>query len=101
MDEHPRVRYESLTCLGLLLTELAPEAQKKFINELPVFLIKLMREEQLIKLRTRATSAMVNYVRGLIDEEGDAEDSEKNLKENAQLLIPITDSLVDTISILF
>ena len=44
---------------------------------------------------------MVNYVRGLIDEEGDAEDSEKNLKENAQLLIPITDSLVDTISILF
>ena len=26
IDEHPRVRYEALTCLGLLLTELAPDA---------------------------------------------------------------------------
>ena len=27
MDTHPRVRFEALTSLGLLLTELAPEAQ--------------------------------------------------------------------------
>ena len=26
LDEHPRVRYEALTSLGLLLTELAPDA---------------------------------------------------------------------------
>jgi hypothetical protein len=26
LDPHPRVRYESLTSLGLLLTELAPNA---------------------------------------------------------------------------
>ena len=30
LDAHPRVRYEALTSLGLLLTEFAPEAQKKF-----------------------------------------------------------------------
>jgi hypothetical protein len=26
MDEHPRVRYAGLSCLALLLTELAPKA---------------------------------------------------------------------------
>jgi hypothetical protein len=26
LDAHPRVRYEALTSLGLLLTELAPDA---------------------------------------------------------------------------
>lgn len=26
LDQHPRVRYEALTSLGLLLTELAPDA---------------------------------------------------------------------------
>jgi hypothetical protein len=29
-DENPRVRYSGLSCLALLLTELAPKAQKKF-----------------------------------------------------------------------
>lgn len=43
LDEHPRVRYESLTSLGLLLNELAPDAQKKFHSELITLLIKLMQ----------------------------------------------------------
>jgi hypothetical protein len=30
LDPHPRVRYEALTSMGLLLTELAPDAQKKY-----------------------------------------------------------------------
>ena len=30
LDSHPRVRYEALTAMGLLLTELAPDAQKKY-----------------------------------------------------------------------
>lgn len=32
MDPHPRVRFEALTSLGLLLTELAPQAQKTYHN---------------------------------------------------------------------
>lgn len=80
LDEHPRVRYEALTSLGLLLTELSPDAQKKFHSELVSVLLKLMQSEQLIKLRTQATSAMVNFVRGMIDEEGEPEENEKSLK---------------------
>lgn len=30
MDENARVRYAGLSCLALLLTELAPKAQKKY-----------------------------------------------------------------------
>ena len=69
LDPHPRVRYEALTAMGLLLTELAPDAQKKYHDQLIGVLLKMMREEQLLKLRTQATSCMVNFVRGLIDEQ--------------------------------
>ena len=69
MDPHPRVRYEALTSLGLLLTELAPDAQKKFHSQLIEVLLKMMANEEYIKLKTQATSCMVNFVRGLIDEE--------------------------------
>lgn len=42
LDEHPRVRFEALTSLGLLLTELAPDAQKKFHGDLVNILMKMM-----------------------------------------------------------
>ena len=34
LDPHPRVRYEALTSMGFLLTELAPDAQKKYHDQL-------------------------------------------------------------------
>jgi len=37
-----------------------------------------MREEELIKLKTQATSCMVNFVRGLIHEEAYADESSEN-----------------------
>lgn len=77
LDEHPRVRYEALTSLGLLLTELAPDAQKKFHNDLVPLLLKMMREEELVKMRTQSTSAMVNFVRGLIEENDEDENGKK------------------------
>ena len=52
LDPHPRVRYEALTSLGLLLTELAPDAQKKYHDQLIMVILKMMNDEQLIKLRT-------------------------------------------------
>lgn len=56
-----------------------------------------MREEETLKLRTRATSCMVNFVRGLINEEGDEEID----KENEAILKPYATPIVDTISVLF
>ncbi len=45
MDSHPRVRYEALTSLGLLLTEMAPEAQKKYHDQLIAVILKMMQDE--------------------------------------------------------
>ncbi len=67
LDPHPRVRYESLTSLGLLLSVLCPDAQKRFHDQLIPVLLKMMEGEEMIKVRTQATSCMVNFVRGLID----------------------------------
>lgn len=77
-DPEPRVRYAGLSCLGLLLTELAPKAQKKFHGELLPVLLRLMREEQMLKLQTHAVSTVINFVNGLStqdDEEESEEDS--------------------------
>ena len=88
LDPHPRVRYEALTSLGLLLTELAPDAQKKFHDQLIGILLNLMQEEQYIKLKTQATSCMVNFVRGLIDEEAFQDESSDMQKEYSKILAP-------------
>ena len=50
MDENLRVRYAGLSCLALLLTELAPKAQKKYHAELIPVLMKMMATENIIKV---------------------------------------------------
>ena len=50
VDANPRVRFAGLSCTALLLTELAPKAQRKFHNELMPMLIKIMNEEPILKL---------------------------------------------------
>lgn len=60
-----------------------------------------MQDEQLIKLRTQATSAMVNFVRGLIDEEAFQDESSETQKEYASILAPYSVPMVDTIGNLF
>ena len=74
-DPNPRVRYAGLSCLALLLTELAPKAQKKFHAELMPVLMRLMNEEALIKMQTHTVSTIINFAKGLLaeDEEGDAQ----------------------------
>ena len=65
VDANVRVRYAGLSCLALLLTELAPKAQKKFHGELMPVLIKMMNEESLIKMQTQAVSTVINFANGL------------------------------------
>lgn len=50
VDSNPRVRYAGLSCLGLLLTEFSPKAQKKYHSELMPVLMKMMNEETIIKI---------------------------------------------------
>ncbi|TNV74745.1 hypothetical protein FGO68_gene4951 [Halteria grandinella] len=101
LDAHPRVRYEALTSLGLLLTELAPNAQKKFHSQLVEVLLRMMANEDLIKLKTQACSCMVNFVRGLIDEDALIDESSDAQKEYSRILAPYSANIVSTITGLF
>lgn len=101
MDAHPRVRYQAMTALGLLLNELQPTAQKKYHADLMNALLSLMVQEEYIKMKTQATSCMVNFVRGLINADETEEYDEEAKKENCQILYPYATKLVETISHLF
>ena len=78
VDAHPRVRYAGLSCTALLLTELAPLAQKKFHAELMPVLVKLMNTETMLKLKCHAVSCVINFVRGFVSEEDEDEEDEKS-----------------------
>lgn len=63
--------------------------------------MKQMQEESVLKLKTQATSCMVNFVRGLISEEGFEDVEDEKQKEYGAVLAPYSAQLVDTISKLF
>jgi hypothetical protein len=91
-DEHPRVRYAALTCLGLLLTELCPTAQVKYHTELMPMLLKMMESEVSLKMRTHAVSCTINFVSGLTDED---EDEREEIKKESSVLSKYSDALLN------
>jgi HEAT repeat protein len=65
-DENIRVRYASLSCLALVLTELSPTAQLKYHQELVPALLNIIQNEQVLKVQTHGISCMINFTQGLI-----------------------------------
>lgn len=55
----------------MLFTELAPKAQIKYHAEVLPVLVNLMINEPLLKMQTQATSAVLNFVQGLFNDEND------------------------------
>lgn len=52
-------------------------------------------------MKSQATSCMVSFVRGLINEDEETEYEEEKKKEYSQILVPYVPKLVETISALF
>ena len=52
VDGHMRVRYGGLSATALLLTELAPKAQRKYHTELVPKLLAMMMQEEKLKMKT-------------------------------------------------
>lgn len=50
-DEHPRVRYNALTFLGLVLNKTSPESQNNYHEKLAPLILKMMAHEDLIKMK--------------------------------------------------
>jgi hypothetical protein len=68
-DANVRVRYAALSCTALVLTELSPLAQQKHHQELVPALLKIIKEEQSLKLQTHGLSCLINFTNGLIVED--------------------------------
>ncbi len=75
MDSESRVRYAGLSCVALLLTELSPKAQKKFHTELMPVLMKMMTSETSIKIQTHVVSTLINFSKGLLNDEEEEEET--------------------------
>lgn len=98
VDPHPRVQFAGLTCLGLMVTEQAPKAQKAYHSEIMPQLMGIMNSDAIIKIKTQATAAAVSFVRELItvDEQG-IEETEKE----TDAIEEYTDDLLESCSKLF
>lgn len=72
-DAHPRVRYQALTALGLILNETSPFLQEKYHTTIMPQLFKMMSEEELIKLKAQVVSTCCSFLNGLTNLEEDEE----------------------------
>lgn len=52
IDANPRVRYCGLAAMALLTSEMSPDVQKHFHQDIMPVLLKMMTEEEMIKMRT-------------------------------------------------
>jgi len=97
VDPEVRVRYAGLSAVGMLFTELAPKVQLKFHGEIVPVLTNLMLNEDLLKMQTQATSAMLNFVNGLIPTDEQAEDNETEEVDHKQLMSKYNKNLLQTL----
>ena len=95
-DENARVRYSGLSCLGLVLTELSPIAQTKFHQELMPALLNIMQNEKILKIQTHAISCMINFTKGLIQED---ENEINDTKKSSDILNLYADSLFQNLHV--
>ena len=76
MNPHPRVRHAALHSTACLCIDLAPHLQGKFVNDLLPALIKMVNEEESLRLQYKASACMTSFIGGLFNDE-EVEDDER------------------------
>ena len=95
LHKHPRVRYAALFAFGAVLKSTAPKPQKEFTNNILPALAQLMGDkEPSIRVKTQSCNSLVEFLRGLLNEELTSEESNK-------LISNYTSDLVQLLSQLF
>ncbi len=64
-NKNIRVKYAALQALANLMDVLAPTIQVKFHSQMTPKLIEMMKEDTFLKMKTQATTTMLNFCRGL------------------------------------
>ena len=95
VHQHPRVRYAALFAFGSVLKSAAPKPQKEFTNNILPALAQLMSEkEPSIRVKTQSCNSLVEFLRGLLNDDLTKEESIK-------LISNYTNDLVKLLSQLF
>lgn len=93
-DAHVRVKYAALFNLTQLLDHLKPLPQKKYHAELVPALLKIVNEEQTIKLKTCALNCLYQFIAGLIEED---KNEIEETKKSSEIINIYTDDLFKTL----
>ena len=96
VHQHPRVRYAALFAFGSVLKSTAPKPQKEFTNNILPALAQLMSEkESSIRVKTQSCNSLVEYLRGLLNDDLTTEESLKLISNYTSDLIKLLSQLFE------
>ena len=95
-NSHPRVRFAALFAFGLLLKTTAPKPQKEFTNNILPALAQLMGDkEKSLRVKTQSCNSLVEFLRGLLNEEISADEAQKIISNYTNDLVKLTSQLFE------
>ena len=96
LNKHPRVRYAALFAFGSILKSTAPKPQKEFTNNILPALAQLMSDkEPSIRVKTQSCNSLVEFLRGLLNEELTSEESIKLIENYTSDLVQLLSQLFE------
>ena len=94
--QHPRVRYAALFAFGSVLKSTAPKPQKEFTNNILPALAKLMSDsEPSIRVKTQSCNSLVEFLRGLLNDDLTPEESVKLISNYTSDLVKLLSQLFE------
>ena len=96
VHKHPRVRYAALFAFGSVLKSTAPKPQKEFTNNILPALAQLMSDkEPSIRVKTQSCNSLVEFLRGLLNDELSSEESNKLIENYTSDLVTLLSQLFE------
>ena len=96
LHKHPRVRYAALFAFGSVLKSTAPKPQKEFTNNILPALAQLMSDkEPSIRVKTQSCNSLVEFLKGLLNDELTSEESNKLIESYTSDLVQLLSQLFE------
>ena len=96
IHKHPRVRYAALFAFGSVLKSTAPKPQKEFTNNILPALAQLMSDkEPSIRVKTQSCNSLLEYLRGLLNDELTSEESNALIASYSSDLVQLLSQLFE------
>ena len=94
--QHPRVRYSALFAFGSVLKSTAPKPQKEFTNNILPALAQLMSDKETsIRVKTQSCNSLVEFLRGLLNDDLTPEESLKIISTYTSDLVKLLSQLFE------